>query len=1453
MPPAEHDQHPSAPPALPPASAKPGPDPDPDRPSRAPSDSAPDSSRARFPTSPFSGRPSAASSRHFLTVLPPVECVPCARARSCMLTLASSFPAHPPHPRAAAAGTTANLNRGCLLPLYPTLGGQLYAIAREYGLPSIGGLSVYLVDDGFGSLGPCVGDSAWRGIWSPFFADDGPLNQPQSASYSSASFPSRSAPSPAYGIDPDSSFAVSVPRIPIVGRIEWAVEPLRAPWWPAWLAETRTAAGLSAQPLDSTPGQPEMYAAPDISSPHTPGRTISFSQRERERDPPSSSGGWPAHKPLTLGTTEIANNAPPFISGHSSSSIVGASRSERGLSSPRVSMTPATSRTLARARVARLRSLPQMQLQALARSASPGRVPIHSPRASRVASTPSPRTFPHAPGSVPLPPRPLPESEPQVAAPRRPPVLPVVSMAERRGSRSLSLLSHPPSIDFSTRRPNTSSSKDRASSQTGPMGPVLPSDYWSSQLPMPSTQQDAAGPSPPQMASDLWPTPDPGAEADSESKDDTKSLDEKTGSAAQPDSQRAPAAILFGAEPGTSSSAHVMEAPAVHASPPPQDASRAISSPAQEADDLTSCIPDPRSRSGAPSLPHKQTDSSGGEEDQPDAQRRASDASSQANEAQGFKSDWRDTPYEPLGDVVPSTESVDAAPMPETKQMSEPGAPAPAVANVAPSPAPQRQSRLEAWQAFDLDEEEWEALASTQPGPTMLHNSSSTHASASQVEDGRLSSASAPGQRPLSDLSLSSLGFNMDVDPPPGVGPVAEQVRELEASEQQPEESEMPSPDDIGDVLSLWADPQRPQNPSSFLLSPLHLDTPQFNAESQQGHTDLNEHAVYSPMVEAEEGDQTQGISESHSQHTVIALSASSAERESTGNADRGSTLSPPSLDAAGAVPSAKFSSSGTGGPALPESWSEWSLHPSQSLTEADRAAVREIIDTPHAMSTASSQTRQDASGHPESQPKAHQRVDPASPREPKSEGSLPVLVQRSESVNTELSSNGAGDPLTTIEKALQLLSPSGTSRDVRGPAGCGSSPASTGLKGSVSTHHSLAAALTRPDPLRKSSLGLERTSKYEVEVPAPRSISLVETMHTAASLPNSISMDLSRASLAVADPTTAISPVKRRYAPSTLVEPSEAEAQPDSLELPALETPCPNPPRPPSIGTAGASLPAAPDAPTVTDTEDEYHSVLGSPEQTNAGMSPMLASPHAPATSSSPQDTSALYGTPFDSDEMQNSALPPPAPMNPERHLIPLEHSAAPSASPISSKGGASNVSPSQMVLQEPESDAATGWLPASEMGDVDHHYPENSHQPNTAAEQGTTEQQESEDGDMTGSTAMPGSLFDHTIRVGQSGPSSSHSIETIYSRPSATDMLDSEDAPAVPPTVPEVEETSGSGQGAFPSSDPATPDAQEHDATPRPAPTPFQAPLANENSSLERGTLNIRTAGRSLLRTHR
>jgi hypothetical protein len=87
-------------------------------------------------------------------------------------------PSHIPHdpPPIAAQhargfGAPSRFAEGVLLPLQATLGGQLTAIAREYGLPSILGLSLHLnmTDDGR-SFKPKVTEEAWTACWAAHLA-----------------------------------------------------------------------------------------------------------------------------------------------------------------------------------------------------------------------------------------------------------------------------------------------------------------------------------------------------------------------------------------------------------------------------------------------------------------------------------------------------------------------------------------------------------------------------------------------------------------------------------------------------------------------------------------------------------------------------------------------------------------------------------------------------------------------------------------------------------------------------------------------------------------------------------------------------------------------------------------------------------------------------------------------------------------------------------------------------------------------------------------------------------------------------------------------------------------------------------------------------------------------------------------------------------------------------------
>ena len=126
----------------------------------------------RAPSRMYPGRSTvSASSSYFVTVIPPPD-LP-----------VEAFPRN--------TSVRSLARRGTLLPLYPTLGGQLYAIAREYGLPSVGGISLYLVDDGQGGDGPRIGDSTWATLWSSFFEEEDMDDVNASVSYTHLTLPTK--------------------------------------------------------------------------------------------------------------------------------------------------------------------------------------------------------------------------------------------------------------------------------------------------------------------------------------------------------------------------------------------------------------------------------------------------------------------------------------------------------------------------------------------------------------------------------------------------------------------------------------------------------------------------------------------------------------------------------------------------------------------------------------------------------------------------------------------------------------------------------------------------------------------------------------------------------------------------------------------------------------------------------------------------------------------------------------------------------------------------------------------------------------------------------------------------------------------------------------------------------------------------------------------------------------
>lgn len=322
--------------------------------------------RQQLPGFGFNRSPHTPMTRFFVTVIPPNELASHADGSS------SS--------RSTSFASSAHIKRGTLMPLYPTLGGQLYAISREYGLPSIGGLSIYLCEDGEGNLGPRVGEETWPYLWNRYFDDNAedlyrditnPSPSPStmhmreaspfssghdrkfsaasgidlridsntergtpvrdeegpedsifhpldpnasyrsqhshlyngSAAYNGVSPRQMMTPSPlrknssrAYNPAQEASWRASPAastfsstvssKLPIVGRIEWAVDKSRAPWWNhfvganAVVQETRSyeegpsVPVMSASTKKHTPGRRSMHLPKQLNMP-TDSRTVS--------------------------------------------------------------------------------------------------------------------------------------------------------------------------------------------------------------------------------------------------------------------------------------------------------------------------------------------------------------------------------------------------------------------------------------------------------------------------------------------------------------------------------------------------------------------------------------------------------------------------------------------------------------------------------------------------------------------------------------------------------------------------------------------------------------------------------------------------------------------------------------------------------------------------------------------------------------------------------------------------------------------------------------------------------------------------------------------------------------------------------------------------------------------------------------------------------------------------
>ncbi|KAF5387668.1 hypothetical protein D9615_000440 [Tricholomella constricta] len=102
-----------------------------------------------------------------------------------------------------SSGPRHRLSQGMLMPLFPTMYGQLTAIAREFNFPSTTGLCLYphFVENGV-TMTPRISDESWPFIWSHVFE------------------------------------ASPAPRSPISGKIEFDIDMRQARWYASWMASS---------------------------------------------------------------------------------------------------------------------------------------------------------------------------------------------------------------------------------------------------------------------------------------------------------------------------------------------------------------------------------------------------------------------------------------------------------------------------------------------------------------------------------------------------------------------------------------------------------------------------------------------------------------------------------------------------------------------------------------------------------------------------------------------------------------------------------------------------------------------------------------------------------------------------------------------------------------------------------------------------------------------------------------------------------------------------------------------------------------------------------------------------------------------------------------------------------------------------------------------------------------
>lgn len=215
------------------------------------------------PSTPISAAfstPTTSPSRYLLHVIPPLH-----------LLQAEQEDANDPH-------VQAQFRRGTLVSLHPTLSSQLGAIAREFSLPSTGGMILYLIT-AENDAGPRITDDAWRMLWFRALQvdKDGSTTGKSIARYHSRSTTSNSPyPSPSstsespYGrlsspssenTPASSIMSLELPininpgaALPILAKVEFDIDRRKAPWYELWRHRRRTTSHSVSASLQYTGG-----------------------------------------------------------------------------------------------------------------------------------------------------------------------------------------------------------------------------------------------------------------------------------------------------------------------------------------------------------------------------------------------------------------------------------------------------------------------------------------------------------------------------------------------------------------------------------------------------------------------------------------------------------------------------------------------------------------------------------------------------------------------------------------------------------------------------------------------------------------------------------------------------------------------------------------------------------------------------------------------------------------------------------------------------------------------------------------------------------------------------------------------------------------------------------------------------------------------------------------------